>query len=73
MACAVCYYNGNTRYLSHLRKTVIDRGQAGLLVRAGFIKDGMLEGLRKFLVDIEGFVKRWDEEEKRGKLCTKVF
>jgi hypothetical protein len=73
MACAVCYYNGRTDYLSHLRKTVIDRGQAGLLVRAGFIKDGTLEGLRKFLVDIEGFVKRWNEEEKRGKLCTKVF
>jgi hypothetical protein len=73
MACAVCYYNGRTDYLTHLRRTVIDRGQAGLLVRAGFIKDGALEGLRKFLVDIEGFVKRWNEEEKRGKICVKVF
>jgi len=73
MACAVCYYNGKTDYLTHLRRTVIDRGQAGLLVRAGFIKDGSLEGLRKFLVDIEGFVKRWNEEEKRGKICVKVF
>ena len=67
MACAVCYYNGNTRYLPHLRKTVIDRGQAGLLVRAGFIKDGALEGLRKFLVDIANFVG-WRVER-----CTNVF
>ncbi len=73
MACAVCYYNGSTDYLAHIRRTVIDRGQAGLLVRAGFIKDGMLEGLRKFLVDIEGFVKKWNEEEKKGILCTKIF
>jgi hypothetical protein len=73
MACAVCYYNGRTDYLAHIRRTVIDRGQAGLLVRAGFIKDGMLEGLRKFLVDIEGFVKRWNEEEKKGVQCTRVF
>jgi hypothetical protein len=73
MACAVCYYNGRTDYLAHLRRTVIDRGQAGLLVRAGFVKDGMLEGLRKFLVDIEGFVKGWNEEEKRGTLCINVF
>jgi hypothetical protein len=56
MACAVCYYNGRTDYLAQLRRTVIDRGQAGLLVRAGFIKDGVLEGLKKFLVDITGFV-----------------
>ncbi len=56
MACAVCYYNGRTDYLAHIRDTVIKRGQAGLLVRAGFIKDGMLEGLRKFLYSIAGFI-----------------
>jgi hypothetical protein len=67
MACAVCYYNGRTDYLAHLRRTVIDRGQGGLLVRAGFIKDGMLEGLRKFLVEIADFVG-WRVER-----CTNVF
>ncbi len=67
MACAVCYYNGRTDYLAHIRRTVIDRGQAGLLVRAGFIKDGMLEGLKKFLFDIAGFVG-W-----RVDRCTSVF
>jgi hypothetical protein len=73
MACAVCYYNGRTDYLTRIRRTVIDRGQAGLLVRVGFIKDGMLEGLRKFLVDIEGFIKGWNEEKKHGELCIRVF
>jgi hypothetical protein len=67
MACAVCYYNGRTDYLAHIRRTVIDRGQAGLLVRAGFIKDGALEGLREFVVDIANFVG-W-----RVDYCTNVF
>ncbi len=67
MACAVCYYNGRTDYLAHIRDTVIKRGQAGLLVRAGFIKDGMLEGLRKFLYDIAEFVG------VRVDRCTNVF
>lgn len=56
MACAVCYYNGRADYLVHIRETVIDRGQAGLLVRAGFIKDGLVEGLKNFVVKIAGFV-----------------
>jgi len=77
MACAVCYYNGRTDYLAHIRRTVIDRGQAGLLVRVGFIKDGLLEGLRKFVIGIESFVKgwdkRWDEEELRKIQCIDVF
>jgi len=67
MACAVCYYNGRTDYLANLRETVINRGQAGLLVRAGFIKDGMLEGVRKFLIEIADFVG-W-----RVGRCTNVF
>jgi hypothetical protein len=67
MACAVCYYNGRTDYLANLRKTVIDRGQAGLLVRAGFIKDGLVEGLKKFLFGIANFVG-W-----RIDSCTNVF
>jgi hypothetical protein len=58
MACAVCYYNGSPNYLKHIRRTVIDRGQAGLLVRAGFIKDEAVEGVRKFLDTIVGFVKK---------------
>ncbi|NAZ06360.1 MAG: transglycosylase SLT domain-containing protein [Thermocrinis sp.] len=73
MACAVCYYNGRTDYLAHIRSTVIDRGQAGLLVRVGFIKDGLLEGLRKFVIGIESFVKGWDEEKLREIQCIKVF
>jgi hypothetical protein len=71
MACAVCYYNGRTDYLAHIRRTVIDRGQAGLLVRAGFIKDGALEGLRRFVIDIANFVVGpvgW-----RVDPCTRVF
>jgi len=67
MACAVCYYNGRTDYLAHIRSTVIDRGQAGLLVRAGFIKDGALEGLRKFVIGIAGFVG-WSVDS-----CRNVF
>jgi len=67
MACAVCYYNGRTDYLAHIRRTVIDRGQAGLLVRVGFIKDGALEGLRKFVIDIAEFVG-W-----RVDRCRNVF
>jgi len=67
MACAVCYYNGRTDYLAHIRRTVIDRGQAGLLVRAGFIKDGLLEGLRKFVIGIAEFVG-W-----RVDSCRNVF
>uniref|UniRef100_A0A7C5SZ92 Transglycosylase SLT domain-containing protein n=1 Tax=Thermocrinis ruber TaxID=75906 RepID=A0A7C5SZ92_9AQUI len=67
MACAVCYYNGRTDYLEHIRRTVIDRGQAGLLVRVGFIKDGMLEGLRKFLVDVASFFGGSKD------YCTNVF
>jgi len=73
MACAVCYYNGRTDYLAHIRRTVIDRGQAGLLVRVGFIKDGLLEGLRKFIIGIESFVKGWNEEELRKIRCIDVF
>ncbi|MCI4454850.1 MAG: transglycosylase SLT domain-containing protein [Thermodesulfobacterium sp.] len=57
LACAVCYYNGRPDYLEHIRETVISRGQAGLLVRVGFIKDEMLEGLRGFLNRIVSFVK----------------
>jgi hypothetical protein len=67
MACAVCYYNGRTDYLAHIRRTVIDRGQAGLLVRVGFIKDGMLEGLRKFVIGVAGFVG-WNIDS-----CRNVF
>lgn len=67
MACAVCYYNGRTDYLAHIRRTVIDRGQAGLLVRVGFIKDGLLEGLRKFVIGIAGFVG-WSVDS-----CRNVF
>jgi len=67
MACAVCYYNGRTDYLAHIRDTVVKRGQAGLLVRVGFVKDGALEGLRKFLVGIADFVG-WRVES-----CTNVF
>jgi hypothetical protein len=67
MACAICYYNGRTDYLAHIRRTVIDRGQAGLLVRVGFIKDGMLEGVKKFLFNIADFVG-W-----RVDRCTNVF
>ncbi len=75
MACAVCYYNGRTDYLAHIRRTVIDRGQAGLLVRAGFIKDEMVEGLKKFLFDIAGFVTRFvgGSEYIEKKRCTSVF
>jgi hypothetical protein len=67
MACAVCYYNGRTDYLAHIRRTVVDRGQAGLLVRVGFIKDGLLEGLRKFVIGIAGFVG-WNVDS-----CRNVF
>jgi hypothetical protein len=67
MACAVCYYNGSPNYLKHIRRTVIDRGQAGLLVRAGFIKDGAVEGVRKFLDTIVGFVKDVDRCRWVGK------
>jgi len=56
MACAVCSYNGRVDYLGHIRETVIDRGQAGLLVRVGFIKDGLVEGLKDFIVKIARFV-----------------
>jgi hypothetical protein len=67
MACAVCYYNGRADYLVHLRRTVIDRGQAGFLVRVGFVKDDVLEGLRKFLVGVADFVG-WRVEH-----CMNVF
>jgi hypothetical protein len=67
MACAVCYYNGRTDYLAHIRRTVMNERQVGLLVRAGFIKDGLLEGLRRFVVDIANFVGG------RVDYCTNVF
>ena len=52
MACAFCYYNGSPDYLKHLRRTLVEGGQVGFLQRIGFIKDGMVEGVKGLIINI---------------------
>jgi hypothetical protein len=52
MACAFCYYNGRPDYLKHLRRTLVEGGQVGFLQRIGFIKDGMVEGVKGLIINI---------------------
>jgi len=52
MACAFCHYNGRPDYLKHLRQTLVERGQVGLLQRVGFIKDSVVENVKGLIISI---------------------
>ncbi len=65
MACAFCYYNGSPKYLQHLRRTLVERGQVGFLQRVGFVKDGAVENVKGLLTKIEEIVKREEVDRCR--------
>ncbi|MEM3426673.1 MAG: transglycosylase SLT domain-containing protein [Nitrososphaerales archaeon] len=54
IACAVCRYNGNPKYLKALRET-ISKGGTGILVKLGFLKDDAVDIVKDFVVKIAGF------------------
>jgi hypothetical protein len=56
MACAFCYYNGRPDYLKHLRQTLVERGQVGLLQRVGFVKDSIVENVKGLMIKIADLV-----------------
>jgi hypothetical protein len=60
MACAFCYYNGKPNYLAHLRQTLVEGSQVGLLQRVGFIKDSIVENVKGLIISIANLVKDID-------------